>query len=42
MGHRRVVKEPVSLTQDFRDFDFVSPWESVLTLPGDEKAREVL
>ncbi|MBO6037851.1 MAG: NADH-quinone oxidoreductase subunit C [Acetobacter sp.] len=42
MGHRRVVKEPVSLTQDFRDFDFVSPWESVLTLPGDEKAHKVL
>ena len=38
---RQVVKEPVSLTQDFRDFDFVSPWESMLTLPGDEKAHEV-
>ena len=38
---RQVVKEPVSLTQDFRDFDFVSPWEGILTLPGDEKAHEV-
>ncbi|GBQ34985.1 NADH-quinone oxidoreductase subunit C [Acetobacter fabarum] len=38
---RQVVKEPVSLTQDFRDFDFVSPWEGMLTLPGDEKAHEV-
>lgn len=38
---RKVVKEPVSLTQDFRDFDFVSPWEGMLTLPGDEKAHEV-
>ncbi|MBO1325856.1 NADH-quinone oxidoreductase subunit C [Acetobacter sp. TBRC 12305] len=38
---KQVVKEPVSLTQDFRDFDFVSPWEGMLTLPGDEKAHEV-
>ncbi|OUJ12751.1 NADH-quinone oxidoreductase subunit C [Acetobacter sp. DsW_063] len=38
---RQVVREPVSLTQDFRDFDFVSPWEGVLTLPGDEKAHEL-
>nr|WP_298794432.1 NADH-quinone oxidoreductase subunit C [uncultured Acetobacter sp.] len=38
---RQVVKEPVSLTQDFRDFDFVSPWEGMMTLPGDEKAHEV-
>ncbi len=34
---RRVVQEPVKLTQDFRDFDFLSPWEAMTTLPGDEK-----
>ena len=33
---KRVVYEPVKLTQDFRSFDFESPWEGVL--PGDEKA----
>ncbi|MCX2560778.1 NADH-quinone oxidoreductase subunit C [Acetobacter farinalis] len=41
LERREVVKEPVSLTQDFRDFDFVSPWEGMMTLPGDEKAHEV-
>ena len=35
---KQVVNEPVSLTQDFRSFDFVSPWEGMTTLPGDEKA----
>lgn len=35
-----VVYEPVKLTQDFRNFDFVSPWEGMLTLPGDEKAHK--
>ena len=35
---KQVVYEPVKLTQDFRDFDFVSPWEAMTTLPGDEKA----
>ena len=35
---RRVVYEPVRLTQDFRSFDFLSPWEGMTTLPGDEKA----
>ena len=35
---KQVVYEPVKLTQDFRTFDFVSPWEGVTTLPGDEKA----
>lgn len=36
-----VVNEPVSLTQDFRDFDFLSPWEGAqYILPGDEKAEE--
>ena len=36
---KRVVNVPVSLTQDFRNFDFVSPWEGMVTLPGDEKAQ---
>jgi NADH-quinone oxidoreductase subunit C len=36
---KRVVYEPVKLTQDFRTFDFLSPWEAVTTLPGDEKAH---
>lgn len=36
---KRVVNEPVALTQDFRNFDFVSPWEGMVTLPGDEKAH---
>lgn len=37
---RRVVYEPVKLTQDFRVFDFESPWEGMtdVQLPGDEKA----
>jgi NADH-quinone oxidoreductase subunit C len=36
---KRVVYEPVRLTQEFRDFDFESPWEGVdYVLPGDEKA----
>ncbi len=35
---KRVVNVPVSLTQDFRNFDFISPWEGMVTLPGDEKA----
>jgi len=37
---RRVVYEPVKLTQDFRTFDFTSPWEAItdMQLPGDEKA----
>jgi NADH-quinone oxidoreductase subunit C len=25
--------------QDFRNFDFVSPWEAMITLPGDEKVH---
>ena len=36
---KQVVNEPVSLTQDFRDFRFLSPWEGMTTLPGDEKAH---
>lgn len=37
---RRVVYEPVKLQQDFRAFDFMSPWEGMtdIQLPGDEKA----
>ncbi len=38
-NQKRVVYEPVKLTQEFRNFDFESPWEGVnYTLPGDEKA----
>ncbi len=37
--HKRVVYEPVKLAQDFRNFDFLSPWEGTdYILPGDEKA----
>jgi len=35
---KRVVYEPVKLVQEFRGFDFQSPWEGMLHLPGDEKA----
>jgi NADH-quinone oxidoreductase subunit C len=36
----RVVYEPVKLTQEFRNFDFLSPWEGTdYVLPGDEKAK---
>ena len=39
---KRVVYEPVKMTQDFRSFDFVSPWEAMdAPLPGDEKADDV-
>jgi NADH-quinone oxidoreductase subunit C len=37
---KQVVNEPVRLPADFRNFDFVSPWEGMITLPGDEKAHE--
>ncbi|WP_308909636.1 NADH-quinone oxidoreductase subunit C [Pseudokordiimonas caeni] len=37
---KRVVYEPVKLAQEFRTFDFMSPWESAqYVLPGDEKAE---
>ena len=37
---KRVVYEPVQLKQEFRSFDFLSPWEGTdYVLPGDEKAR---
>ena len=36
---KRVVYEPVKLTQEYRSFDFMSPWEGAeYILPGDEKA----
>ena len=38
---KRVVYEPVKLKQEFRSFDFLSPWEGMTqVLPGDEKAKE--
>jgi NADH-quinone oxidoreductase subunit C len=40
-ARKRVVYEPVRLSQEFRTFDFLSPWESVeYELPGDEKATK--
>ncbi len=37
---KRVVYEPVRLPQEFRQFDFLSPWEGTdYVLPGDEKAK---
>ncbi|SIP89631.1 NADH dehydrogenase subunit C [Rhizobium sp. RU35A] len=37
---KRVVYEPVELRQEFRSFDFLSPWEGTdYVLPGDEKAK---
>src|SRR5690554_870050 len=40
--HKRVVYQPVDLPQDFRSFDFMSPWEGAdYVLPGDEKAEAV-
>jgi NADH-quinone oxidoreductase subunit C len=37
---KRVVYEPVRLAQEFRNFDFLSPWEGAdYPLPGDEKAK---
>ena len=38
---KRVVYEPVELKQEFRNFDFLSPWEGTdYVLPGDEKAKQ--
>jgi NADH-quinone oxidoreductase subunit C len=38
---QKVVYEPVSLPQEFRDFDFLSPWSGPsYVLPGDEKANK--
>ena len=39
-AQKRVVYEPVRLNQEFRNFDFLSPWEgTTYVLPGDEKAK---
>jgi NADH-quinone oxidoreductase subunit C len=35
----QVVYEPVKLAQEYRNFDFLSPWEAMTTLPGDEKVH---
>ncbi len=38
---KRVVHEPVELTQEYRNFDFLSPWEGMTAqIPGDEKADD--
>ncbi|HEX2020121.1 MAG TPA: NADH-quinone oxidoreductase subunit C [Aurantimonas sp.] len=38
---KQVVYEPVELRQEFRSFDFLSPWEGTdYVLPGDEKAKQ--
>lgn len=38
---KRVLYEPVRLNQEFRDFDFLSPWEGTdYVIPGDEKASD--
>jgi NADH-quinone oxidoreductase subunit C len=36
-AQKRVIYEPVKLVQEYRNFDFLSPWEGML--PGDEKAE---
>ena len=39
----RVVYEPVKLTQEYRNFDYLSPWEGAqYVIPGDEKADELI
>ncbi len=41
LEQKKVIYEPVNLTQEFRTFDFLSPWEGTqYVLPGDEKAKE--
>ncbi|MEO1253077.1 MAG: NADH-quinone oxidoreductase subunit C [Pseudomonadota bacterium] len=38
---KRVVYEPVNLVQEYRSFDYLSPWEGAqYVLPGDEKAQD--
>lgn len=38
---KRVVYEPVKLVQEYRQFDFLSPWEGAkYVMPGDEKSEE--
>ncbi|MGR3436686.1 MAG: NADH-quinone oxidoreductase subunit C [Shimia sp.] len=40
-AEKRVVYEPVSLVQEYRQFDFMSPWEGAdYVLPGDDKAKQ--
>ncbi len=40
-AEKRVVHEPVKLTQEYRNFDFLSPWEGMqAVIPGDEKAED--
>ncbi len=40
-AQKRVVYEPVKLSQEYRQFDFMSPWEGVeYMIPGDEKATK--
>jgi len=40
-AQKRVVYEPVSLVQEYRQFDFMSPWEGAeYILPGDDKAED--
>ena len=40
-GRKRVVYEPVKLMQEYRSFDYLSPWEGTdYVLPGDEKAKQ--
>ena len=40
-AQKRVVYEPVNLVQEYRQFDFMSPWEGAeYILPGDDKAEE--
>ncbi|MDO5530268.1 MAG: NADH-quinone oxidoreductase subunit C [Paracoccus sp. (in: a-proteobacteria)] len=40
-AQRKVIYEPVKLVQEYRQFDFLSPWEGAkYILPGDEKAEE--
>ena len=39
-AEKRVIYEPVSLVQEYRQFDFLSPWEGTqYVLPGDEKSK---
>jgi NADH-quinone oxidoreductase subunit C len=39
-AQKRVVYEPVKLVQEYRQFDFMSPWEGAdYVLPGDDKAK---
>ena len=38
---KKIVYEPVKLTQEYRNFDYMSPWEGINnTLEGDEKVNE--